>query len=139
MDERRSHQLSFLRETCLPQVCFILHTVLHSTEQFRKARTPPPLDHTLSPLPTLPFLTLPNVVSYPAPKSPRGEGSGDIGTISWLYRRVISCQYYAINHVPVPRCYAMQCTIKELRSHWLALNRQLTLHDRCCATRCKVT
>ena len=57
----------------------------------------------------------------------------------WLYRRVISCQYYAINHVPVPRCYAMQCTIKELRSHWLALNRQLTLHDRCCGTRCKVT
>ena len=79
------------------------------------------------------------VVSYPAPKSPRGEGSGDIGTISWLYKRVISCQYYAINHVQVPRCYAMQCTIKELCSHWLALNRQLTLRDRCCATRCKVT
>ena len=80
-----------------------------------------------------------DLVSYPAPKSPRGEGSGDIGTISWLHRRVISCQCYAINHVPVPRCYAMQCAIKELRSHWLALNRQLTLHDRCCATRCKVT
>ena len=41
----------------------------------------------------------------PSPKSPRGEGSGDIGTVSWLYRRVISCQYYAINHVPGPRCY----------------------------------
>ena len=50
------------------------------------------------------------LVSYPAP---RGEGSGDIGTISWLHRRVISCQYYAINHAPVPRCYAMQRTIKE--------------------------
>ena len=57
----------------------------------------------------------------PSPKSPRGEGSqGDIGTVSWLYRRVISCQYYAINHVPVPRCHAMQCTIKVLRSHWLS-------------------
>ena len=67
------------------------------------------------------------LVSYPAPKSPHGEGSGDIGTISWLHRRVISCQYYAINHAPVPRCYAMQCTIKELRSHWLALNRQLDI------------
>ena len=41
----------------------------------------------------------------PHTKSPRREGSGDIGTVSWLYRRVISCQYYAINHVPDPRCY----------------------------------
>ena len=29
----------------------------------------------------------------------------------------------------------MQCTIKELRSHWIVLNRQLTLHDRIVAAR----
>ena len=28
--------------------------------------------------------------------------------VSWLYRRVASRQYYAINHVPVTRYYAMQ-------------------------------
>ena len=91
---------------------------------------------------TLPLVHVCGVINtslVPSPKSPRGEGSGDIGTVSWLYRRVISCQYYAINQVPIPRCYAMQCTIKELRSHWLALNRQLTLHNCCCVTRCKVT
>ena len=81
----------------------------------------------------------PRPFTWPDSRAGKGRVTGDIGTVSWLYRRVISCQYYAINNVPVPRCYAMQCTIKELRSHWLALNRQLTLHDRCCATRCKVT
>ena len=36
VDETRQQQLSSLRELCLPMLCFLLHTVLHTTEQFKE-------------------------------------------------------------------------------------------------------
>ena len=66
----------------------------------------------------------------PRSKSPRGERSGDIGMVSWLYRRVTKPQCYAINHTPVVHCYAME--YKNCRvAFWLAWAkpRQLTLYN----------
>ncbi|GCC31828.1 hypothetical protein chiPu_0010289 [Chiloscyllium punctatum] len=35
-DAERSHQLNLLRQLCLPMMCFLLHTVLHSTKQYQQ-------------------------------------------------------------------------------------------------------
>ncbi|XP_072123649.1 nuclear pore complex protein Nup107 isoform X1 [Mobula birostris] len=35
-DVERSHQLNLLRQLCLPAMCFLLHTVLHSTKQYQQ-------------------------------------------------------------------------------------------------------
>ena len=32
----RGHQLNLLRQLCLPLICFLLHNVLHSTEQYKQ-------------------------------------------------------------------------------------------------------
>ncbi len=34
-DDARSHQMTLLRQLCLPLMCFLLHTVLHTTQQFQ--------------------------------------------------------------------------------------------------------
>ena len=53
----------------------------------------------------------------PSPQSPRGDGSGEIGTVSWLWLwqgqrdHSITCQYAC--------CYATGCKIVELHSDWL--------------------
>ena len=35
-DEALSQQLQALRQTCIPEVCFLLHSVLHSSSLFKK-------------------------------------------------------------------------------------------------------
>ncbi|XP_067027190.1 nuclear pore complex protein Nup107-like [Acropora muricata] len=35
-DSSRKHQLQLLRQLCLPLICFLLHKVLHSTEQYKQ-------------------------------------------------------------------------------------------------------
>ncbi|XP_055506801.1 nuclear pore complex protein Nup107 [Leucoraja erinacea] len=35
-DVERKHQLKLLRQLCLPAMCFLLHTVLHSTKQYQQ-------------------------------------------------------------------------------------------------------
>ncbi|XP_015757940.1 PREDICTED: nuclear pore complex protein Nup107-like [Acropora digitifera] len=35
-DSSRTHQLQLLRQLCLPLICFLLHKVLHSTEQYKQ-------------------------------------------------------------------------------------------------------
>ncbi|KAK2172581.1 hypothetical protein NP493_941g02002 [Ridgeia piscesae] len=35
-DMTRMHQMRLLRQLCLPPLCFLLHTILHSTEQLNK-------------------------------------------------------------------------------------------------------
>ncbi|KAK2163756.1 hypothetical protein LSH36_74g00028 [Paralvinella palmiformis] len=35
-DDNRTHQMRLLRQLCLPGLCFLLHTVLHNTEQYKK-------------------------------------------------------------------------------------------------------
>lgn len=35
-DPERAHQMSLLRKLCLPMMCFLLHTVLHSTGQHQE-------------------------------------------------------------------------------------------------------
>ncbi|XP_067855607.1 nuclear pore complex protein Nup107 isoform X2 [Heptranchias perlo] len=35
-DAERSHQINLLRQLCLPLMCFLLHTVLHSTKQYQE-------------------------------------------------------------------------------------------------------
>lgn len=35
-DESRAHQMRLLRQLCLPTMCFLLHSVLHSTQQYRE-------------------------------------------------------------------------------------------------------
>ncbi|CAH1783976.1 unnamed protein product [Owenia fusiformis] len=37
MEESRANQMKLLRQLCLPTICFLLHTVLHITEQYKKA------------------------------------------------------------------------------------------------------
>ncbi|XP_069831037.1 nuclear pore complex protein Nup107 [Dendropsophus ebraccatus] len=34
-DPERKHQMELLRSLCLPMMCFLLHTVLHNTEQYQ--------------------------------------------------------------------------------------------------------
>ncbi|KAE8615530.1 hypothetical protein XENTR_v10008545 [Xenopus tropicalis] len=34
-DPERSHQMNLLRTLCLPMMCFLLHTVLHNTKQYK--------------------------------------------------------------------------------------------------------
>lgn len=36
IDENRARELSLLRHICLPALCFLLHKVLHTTEQYRE-------------------------------------------------------------------------------------------------------
>uniref|UniRef100_A0A8C9SYL9 Nuclear pore complex protein n=1 Tax=Scleropages formosus TaxID=113540 RepID=A0A8C9SYL9_SCLFO len=36
-DPERTHQMAMLRRLCLPMMCFLLHTVLHSTEQYQES------------------------------------------------------------------------------------------------------
>ena len=71
-----------------------------------------------------------SLVSYPAPNSRAGKGLVTLERfLGYTGACMTSCQYYyAINHVPVPHCYAMQCKIIDLHSHWLVLNCQLTLY-----------
>ncbi|XP_052021291.1 nuclear pore complex protein Nup107 isoform X2 [Apodemus sylvaticus] len=35
-DAERTHQMALLRKLCLPTLCFLLHTILHSTEQYQE-------------------------------------------------------------------------------------------------------
>lgn len=35
-DPERTHQMIMLRKLCLPMMCFLLHTVLHSTGQYQE-------------------------------------------------------------------------------------------------------
>ncbi|XP_065269452.1 nuclear pore complex protein Nup107 [Emys orbicularis] len=35
-DPERTHQMILLRKLCLPMICFLLHTVLHSTRQYQE-------------------------------------------------------------------------------------------------------
>ncbi|KGL82140.1 Nuclear pore complex protein Nup107, partial [Tinamus guttatus] len=35
-DPERTHQMTLLRKLCLPMMCFLLHTVLHSTGQYQE-------------------------------------------------------------------------------------------------------
>lgn len=35
-DPERTHQMILLRKLCLPMMCFLLHTVLHSTGQHQE-------------------------------------------------------------------------------------------------------
>lgn len=35
-ESSRTHQLQLLRQLCLPLICFLLHKVLHSTEQYKQ-------------------------------------------------------------------------------------------------------
>jgi len=35
-DPERTHQMILLRKLCLPMMCFLLHTVLHSTGQYQE-------------------------------------------------------------------------------------------------------
>ncbi|XP_074869384.1 nuclear pore complex protein Nup107 isoform X2 [Carettochelys insculpta] len=35
-DPERTHQMILLRQLCLPMICFLLHTVLHSTRQYQE-------------------------------------------------------------------------------------------------------
>ncbi|CAJ0936769.1 unnamed protein product [Ranitomeya imitator] len=35
-DPERKHQMYLLRSLCLPMMCFLLHTVLHNTEQYQE-------------------------------------------------------------------------------------------------------
>ena len=37
IDETRKCQMRLLRQLCLPNMCFLLHTVLHATGQYREA------------------------------------------------------------------------------------------------------
>ena len=58
----------------------------------------------------------------PSPQSLRREGSGDIGTIYWLYKvsnSVTQPQCYAISHTQYAHCYVTVCKIVELHSDWL--------------------
>ncbi len=36
VDENRTRQMRVLKETCIPQMAFLLHSVLHSTDQYSK-------------------------------------------------------------------------------------------------------
>lgn len=36
IDESRSHQMSLLRQLCLPTLCYLLHSVLQSTENYQE-------------------------------------------------------------------------------------------------------
>ena len=49
VSESRSAQLSLLRQLCLPQMCFLIHTVLHSTNQYSEVIRV----HALTPIPLL--------------------------------------------------------------------------------------
>ncbi|KAB1270303.1 Nuclear pore complex protein Nup107 [Camelus dromedarius] len=35
-DHERTHQMALLRKLCLPMLCFLLHTILHSTGQYQE-------------------------------------------------------------------------------------------------------
>ncbi|XP_070540867.1 nuclear pore complex protein Nup107-like [Ptychodera flava] len=37
LDEGRVHQMALLRELCIPSLCFLLHSVLHNTKQYRES------------------------------------------------------------------------------------------------------
>ena len=51
------------------------------------------------------------------------KGSGDIETVSWLYRCVTLPQCYAIDQMPIAHCYTMGCKVVVLHSDWLPLNQ----------------
>ena len=46
VDQRRARQLVLLREICIPQVTFLLHTILDTTQQTKKVPPPHPHTHT---------------------------------------------------------------------------------------------
>ena len=35
-DEQRDRELNLLRRLCIPPLCFLLHTILHASEDFAK-------------------------------------------------------------------------------------------------------
>ena len=35
VDEQRAHEMKLLRQLSLPPLCYLLHTVLHSTQQYQ--------------------------------------------------------------------------------------------------------
>ena len=39
MDEQRERELQLLRRLCLPPLCFLLHSILHSAEVFEEVST----------------------------------------------------------------------------------------------------